>query len=459
MKNLIYLIVSVTLSGCGSSFLDVRPNQGQRIPKSIADYNAMMDNTSLLNTFSSHALGMIGSDEYFMLDARYDAFPVGSATNYMKRAYTWEKTIYEGGEIVTDWSRGYSRILQCNIVLDGLLKMDASKKENELWRQAKGNALFFRALNYYWLAQLYCDPYLADSASQALGLPLRVEADVTISVARSTVEETYRRIVDDLLEAESLLPELPDNMCQASKCAVFALLAKTYMQMGRYDDGLIAASRSLSIKRNLINFNHLDLDVRYVFPANGEGNPEIIMFTSATNMTPLTTARQCVDTALFASYGDNDLRKTAYFHHNSDGRILFKGSYVGNPAFFTGLAVDEVILNRAECSARLGDFEGAKADMQYLFDHRIDDVVDQKMSKINNDNLLDLIVSERRKELVLRGTRWEDLRRFNNEGAFREKIERRIHDTTYELLPGSKRYTWPLPVEAIAAGKYEQNSR
>src|SRR5690606_38960785 len=150
MKNLIYLIVSVTLSGCGSSFLDVRPNQGQRIPKSIADYNAMMDNTSLLNTFSSHALGMIGSDEYFMLDARYDAFPVGSATNYMKRAYTWEKTIYEGGEIVTDWSRGYSRILQCNIVLDGLLKMDVSKKENELWRQAKGNALFFRALNYYW---------------------------------------------------------------------------------------------------------------------------------------------------------------------------------------------------------------------------------------------------------------------------------------------------------------------
>lgn len=229
--------------------------------------------------------------------------------------------------------------------------------------------------------------------------------------------------------------------------------------MGRYDDGLIAASRSLSIKRNLINFNHLDLDVRYVFPANGEGNPEIIMFTSATNMTPLTTARQCVDTALFASYGDNDLRKTAYFHHNSDGRILFKGSYVGNPAFFTGLAVDEVILNRAECSARLGDFEGAKADMQYLLDHRIDDVLDQKMPKINNDNLLDLIVSERRKELVLRGTRWEDLRRFNNEGVFREKVERRIHDTTYELLPGSKRYTWPLPVEAIAAGKYEQNSR
>ena len=69
------------------------------------------------------------------------------------------------------------------------------------------------------------------------------------------------------------------------------------------------------------------------------------------------------------------------------------------------------------------------------------------------------ILAERRKELVMRGTRWADLRRLNKEPKYATTLVRDLDAEQYELKPGSPKWVWPLPIEAIDNGGYDQNPR
>jgi tetratricopeptide (TPR) repeat protein len=457
--QLFALLTLLFVSGCGESFLDLKPNQSQRIPATIADYQALLDNTASMNQFSCHALGIIGSDEYYMSDARYDAFQTGTDYNFMKRAYSWEAQVYEGGEINTDWSRAYLRILQCNIVLDGLKKIHPDGLQLESFNLAKGSALFFRAVAYYSLAQLYCAPYEALSAETKAGLPLRIEADVTLKVGRSTIAQTYQLIRDDLHQGLDLLEGEPAVIYRPSKTAAHALLSRLYMQMGDYAEAAEHASGALALKNTLNDFNVMNLTARYIFTSNGADNPELIFYSSADNATTTIVVNLNMSTELLGSYTANDLRKTAYFHINTDGRILFKGGYTGSPGQFTGLAVDEVLLNRAECNARLGKTAEALHDVNTLAAHRYEKASFVPFSAPSPAEVLQLVIAERRKELVFRGIRWEELRRLNKERVFAKTISRTIKGQLSPLPPNDARYTWPIPLDAIASGGYEQNER
>src|SRR5690606_30895101 len=110
-----------------------------------------------------------------------------------------------------------------------------------------------------------------------------------------------------------------------------------------------------------------------------------------------------------------DLRKTLYFQKNGDDSYSFKGSYDGSAAFFIGLATDELYLIRAECSARSGNVADAMKDLNHLLEMRIKKDVFVPLLASNSESALDIILLERKKELLFRGTRWSDLRRLNND--------------------------------------------
>lgn len=454
----ISMFLLVFMTGCGKTFLDVKADQTQTVPKSISDYQALLDNTSIMNAFSSHVLALIGADEYYIADARYDAFPANVTYNYQKRAYTWNSQIFEGGEPSTDWSRGYVRVLQANIVLDGLNKLSPSASELTSFNNAKGSALFYRALAFYSMAQLFCKPYNGLTAGVDTGLPLRLEADVTLKTPQSKITETYNQMISDLNIAANLLPNLPSVGFRPSKAAVYALLCRIYLQEGDYTMALNNASQCLSITNNYNDLNTMDLTKSYVFPALGKGNPEVIFQCSTANVVPLTTSFINVASDLLASYASNDLRNQAYFY-TSGGRIVFKGSYNGDSNMFTGLATDEVLLNRAESYARLGKTTEALTDLNKLAALRYVKSSFVPFTAGTPDDAISLILTERKKELIYRGIRWEDLRRLNTETKFAKTLTRTVKGTTYTLPPNDIRYVYPLPLEAIAAGGYTQNPR
>lgn len=458
------LLLAMLASSCGQSFLDVKPTVAQRVPVSIQDFLGLMDNTTMMNTKSSHALGIIGGDEFYIEKAKFDAFPTINFWTWQRNAYIWSNQIYEGGEgnpieNPLDWNMGYERILWANLVLDGLKGLVPAEGERDGWNNAKGIALFHRAFNYYTMAQLYCPVYQRETEASALGLPLRLEADLTLQPPRSTLRETYDRILLDLEQAALLLPDHAEVVFRPGKNTVYALLARIYLQLGDYQKGLSYAEACLDLGAELMDYNALDLSANPAFPAYGESNPEIVFMNSTYLHVIFRDMFFSADSNLMKSYEAGDLRKAAFFTESADGSVLFKGSYEGSASFFTGIATDEVYLIRAECLARVGRVGDAMQDLNWLRRHRMQSDQYVELSADDAGEALDWIVKERRKELVLRGIRWEDLRRFNKEDRHSTTLLRQLGDLTVELPPNDLRYVWPIPLEAIREGGYEQNQR
>src|SRR5690606_31640257 len=205
-----------------------------------------------------------------------------------------------------DWNHGYKKILYANVVLEGLAKIGRSADNQEEWDNIKGGALYFRALTLYQLAQLFCKPYEKETAGQELGLPLRTESDINVSYDRSTLEETYQFIINDLNNAFELLPVRSITNYRPSGEAVYALLARIYLQMGDYDAALKNAESSLQRNSYLIDFNTLDQETRLPFPLMMEDNKEIIFVSLMSQLSVLSPPRFNIDTVLYSLYEDTD---------------------------------------------------------------------------------------------------------------------------------------------------------
>ncbi|TCD07673.1 RagB/SusD family nutrient uptake outer membrane protein [Pedobacter frigidisoli] len=160
---------------------------------------------------------------------------------------------------------------------------------------------------------------------------------------------------------------------------------------------------------------------------------------------------------LYASYQANDLRKTIYFSINGK-YINKKRGYSGGINLSNGLATDELYLIRSECLARAGQDIRAITDLNTLLFNRWKTGTFVPISGLQGALLLDRILLERRKELVFRGLRWNDLRRLNKEGH-NIVLRRNLGNSVFELQPNSPKYTLPIPPNVIALTGIQQNVR
>jgi CubicO group peptidase (beta-lactamase class C family) len=71
---------------------------------------------------------------------------------------------------------------------------------------------------------------------------------------------------------------------------------------------------------------------------------------------------------------------------------------------------------------------------------------------------LSLVLNERRKELVMRGLRWMDLKRLNAEGR-NIMVSRTINGQVVSLNPNDNRYAFPIPEDVIQLTGMPQNER
>ncbi len=461
MKRITYIlsIVSlVLLASCGKTFLDRKPNQQQLVPQTLDDFQAMLDYPASMNESSCTNLGLLGGDEYWVTAAQYNTSSATLLPNFQKNAYIWADLIYQGRETTVDWNSAYSHILLANLALEATEDQHRTTANQDKWDLLRGDALFFRSLNFFLLSQLYCPVYDSAAASGDLGLPLRMGSDPTVKVSRSNLTDTYQQIIKDLSEATTLLTDTPQVVFRPSKAAAYALFTRIYMQMGDYVLAKQYADSCLTIKNALTNFNTISPTATLSFPLNGAGNPEVIFMDNDAFIQLFNYFR--ADTVLLNSYANGDLRYNAYWTTGAT-QVQFKGSYKGssNTAYFTGFATDEIYLNRAECLARGNKPAEALADLNAVRQNRFTPAAYAPLQSSDPQQVLDWVITERRKELVMRGTRWGDLRRLNKDPRYATTLVRLIDPNRYELKPGDTKWTWPLPVEAIQNGGYEQNAR
>jgi hypothetical protein len=120
-----------------------------------------------------------------------------------------------------------------------------------------------------------------------------------------------------------------------------------------------------------------------------------------------------------------------------------------------GLATDEMYLIRAETYARKGDKTSALADLNTLLAKRYNGTFVQ-VTAVDANAALIRILLERRKELLLRGIRWIEIKRLNKEGA-NIIPKRKIGTLVFTLQPNANYYALPLPVDIIQLAGIPQN--
>src|SRR5258708_22939274 len=236
---------------CKKGWLEAKPNKSLIIPSTIDDFQALLDNSSIFNS-NQPVLGEVSADNYYVQYEKWQAIPTATERN----AYIWEIDIYDV-ETTTDWSAPYQKIFYSNVVLEGMVKIYKDHYNMVSWDHIEGSALFWRAFNHYSLAQQFCKPYISETANSDLGIPLRMTADVNAKSVRSTIQETYSQILDDLNKAKDLLPPTPLYKTRPSKPAAFALLARTYLMMDKYDSAYAYSDSCLKLYNTLINYNTL----------------------------------------------------------------------------------------------------------------------------------------------------------------------------------------------------------
>jgi tetratricopeptide (TPR) repeat protein len=442
------LMVSVNFS-C-KKFLDARPSSSLSRIK-VDNLQSILDDYGVMNSGYPN-YGEVSSDDYFLLDASYNLPNLQPERDL----YTWRPRpqLYPTAHDL--WATHYKVIYNTNLVLETLNEPEGKATDAAITDPLRGSARFFSAYAYFQLAQLYAKPYDATTAAQDLGIPIRKSALLDDKPKRGTVEETYTRIVDDLKEAINLLPISSTVKSRPNKKAAYAALARTYLAMGDYVNAGKMADECLKLYNTLINFNTLSKTSLTPF---SRFNDEVLFHATAGASTALNPATAKVNRNLYDMFAANDLRKQIYFKAVGSN-YKFSGNYepVTTGTMFTGLAVDEVYLIRAECYARGGHADLAMTDLNTLLRSRWSGAYTD-MTAIDGDDALVKVLNERRKELIFRGLRWSDLRRLNKETRFQITLSRTALGETYTLPPNDLRYTLIIPQMVLDQIGGEQNPR
>ncbi|SFE35142.1 SusD family protein [Chitinophaga sp. CF118] len=449
----ILLLFCLGFASC-KKYVDIKKSSAQSFLETANDCQLLLDNYDLFNTNYPYD-GELSADDYYLDDAGYN---LDRVTIEARTFYTWQSNAIRTS--ADEWVGPYNKIYHANLILETLATLSGTDINN-----LKGSALFMRAYALWNLAQLYIKPY-STATEQDPGLPIHLKSDINDVPGRGTIKDTYNRIIADLQEAATLLNITSAISSRPNKAAAYAMLARVYLSMGDYPNALTSANDALQLQKNLLDYNTIDTNTLTPFvrfnkevifqsvkgkedaldPGYGEGNSAIIV------------------PELINEYADNDLRKALFFKENvSDvdyttplGTYRFTGNYEPSvsSAQFNGLAVDELYLIRAEGYARTNNAAAAIADINTLLRSRWTTGTYTDKTTTDTSAALAIVLTERRKELVMRGLRWTDLRRLKD-----KTLTRTVNGTTYTLLPADNRYTLLIPQEVITNSKLAQNVR
>lgn len=173
--------------------------------------------------------------------------------NEVTGAGVWALTVNNSTNNVKDlWSQAYFTINRCNVFLDGMTTTGNEVVGTALAANYIAEAKLVRALSYYSLLQLFARPY-ADGNGSKPGLPLRLTGATgsgDYNLARSSVADVYKQILDDLNFAETNLPlTITDALTRTTRAhrnTAIALKTRVYLTMQKWPEVIAEANKIVS---------------------------------------------------------------------------------------------------------------------------------------------------------------------------------------------------------------------
>lgn len=317
------------------------------------------------------------------------------------------------------WSSAYSMIYLTNSFLEGL--EGSEYIDEEIRNQLEGEARFIRAFTYFNLVNLYGEVPLVLSTNYR---------DNELA-ARNSKDEVYNLILDDLEVSLALLSTEYTNgeRTNVNRYAAAALLARVHLYLENWE---MAENYSSEIIQANSTYEILE-DMDKVFLANSKeaiwqldpiGGGGIVSHTNEGSLFiihPIFSflASLKLSNDLIDVFDENDKRMTNWIGYHSGKGVYYSYKYkIRNSMDFPSeeysmvLRIAEQYLIRAEARAQQGKLETAMEDLDIIRLRAGLEAISESNSEINQNDLLDLIIEERRKELFTEwGHRWFDLKR------------------------------------------------
>lgn len=319
------------------------------------------------------------------------------------------------------WREPYQYILSANLAVEGL--QDNTAIEPVLRDQLLGEALFIRAYVHFYLLNLFGEiPYARTS-----------DVFINTSAGRESVSQIYDNIIEDLIEAKTLLSEdfsfnENDERIRPNQDAATSLLARVYLYTEEWQSAVNQASEVLSnplfsLKDNLNEVFLADSDeaiwqLNTIDPfrnnSTGLGTNFILSVLPPGGATVF--AQTSLSDTLINSFEPGDMRFVSWIGNFSGFNYPFKyknGFFTTRtgPEYTVMLRLAELYLIRSEANAQLGNLDDAINDLDVIRQRAELDLIQDTNPGISQSNLLSAIYKEKMLEFFAEGHRWFDLKR------------------------------------------------
>jgi hypothetical protein len=448
MKKIKYSLLSLALitlmglfSGC-DEFLDLKPYDALTADQLLKDEAGMQGLANGSLRMMKDLLGDESNNVYVRVLFQTTEFPsdnvliVKSTTDPLWLSFNRAHILSQENTSYL-WATGYKIILNCNQVINNAVIDGGTSDES---KQYVGESYFYRGIVQFDMARLFSFPPSHGLGNN--GLILRTTLGGEDAKPRSTVGETYRQIINDLWSGANLMTSrASESKKYGSKEAALGYLSRAYLFTEQYDSVVAVANmvlenssfelepygnytyalqNSANSKEAMFILYHDDTENRSTGAIgsmyNGDGGWGEIFpsppYRELVSKYPHDVRNQLLDTiwdgsspALYQGTPYEKIYMTKFSYQNGI-------STAHSPIM---LRLSEVLLNRAEAYAHLGQDQPALDDVNTIRERAglsgEELITTANLATHGFATVLDAVLSERRLELAFEGHRRDDLMR------------------------------------------------
>lgn len=351
------------------------------------------------------------------------------------------------------WKEIYQEMFLINSAIEGLTS--TTTLTPAIRNQLLGEVKFARAFIYFYAVNLYGD----------VPMPLVTDYVTNNTLSRAPQQEVYNQIIQDLKDAQGLLPDnsylsstgtVSVDRVHPNKQSASALLARTYLYQKDWVNAeamstlVIGASAYKLEAINSVFLKTSQEAIWQLFPTvggynNADAASLVIIARPASNSTQFTLDNNLLNTfepgdarlanwvGTFTAPAAPPLQAVSYkFAFKYKANLANAASVTEYPVM---LRLAEQYLIRAEARAQQGNISGAQTDLNAIRTR----AALANTTAATKDELLTAIVRERRVELFTEmGHRWFDLRRTGKIDAVMSVVTPQkggVWNTNQQLIP------------------------
>lgn len=427
IRNLSLFFLLCAAGSCGKSFLEI-DSRNTPADKAIVDLASM-------DAALSGAYSLLQSEDYYgrsfivipeLLSDNGMISIVNSARYTNINANT---TVSTDSYVTGLWNQLYGLAVNTNLLIEKGELLELPQKDQEAGRIKLAEAYALRALCYFDLVRAFAQPYNNTADASHPGVPVVTESGTDVSdirkPGRSSVATTYQQIVTDLTRSIELFGTVATG--KATHFTLYgakALLAKVYLYMEDWENAELLATEVIDKG----GYSLLD-NAGLVSGFKTKGNRETI-FEIANNVADNNGTNSLANFYSQLGYGDIIATEDLYnIYSATDQRRNFvarsRRNRVGgeDPAYIISkydniidfeentkvLRLAEIYLVRAEARAKQPGKETLAQQDYYTVAKRAD--VNVLPTTSTGNELVNIILRERRKELAFEGNQLFDLNR------------------------------------------------